>query len=145
MLSRSVAAFFFLLSTLALVGACNGQSEGDVCDPRNGNGDCRNGYACTPKTLGGDRCCPTDLALVTTAACGLNQGASTDASSAAPVDDASSTDGDASDGDASDADGDATTEGDAADGDAADGATADATVGDGATADGASSDAADGD
>jgi hypothetical protein len=111
--SRHVAAFTFLISALALFGACNGQSEGMVCDPRNGNSDCQNGYRCivspTLGSMAGDRCCPGDLALATTFACGLHQGGVTDASSAAPPTDASLGDEDAT----TVPDGDATTSGDA--------------------------------
>jgi hypothetical protein len=85
-----------LLSTLALFGACNGQSEGEVCDTLNNSADCQNGYFCKPPSGGVKyaRCCPGDIARATTAVCGLNQGAGTDASSAVP--DAGLTDGDAS-------------------------------------------------
>jgi hypothetical protein len=58
----------------ALVGACAGQGEGDVCDPRNGNNDCQDGYTCTPPqpsqpSNSGYRCCPGDIAIATQAAC----------------------------------------------------------------------------
>jgi hypothetical protein len=87
--SRFVAAVIVLLSTLALFGACNGQGEGDVCDKRNGDNDCRNGYTCQIHAgVQGARCCPGNPAAVTTVACGLNQGVGTDASSAAPPADA---------------------------------------------------------
>ncbi len=92
MLLRSLTALAALLLTVTLFGACDGQGEGDVCDPRLGtigNSDCRNGYYCKTMTgsqMTGARCCPGDPALVTTTACGLNQGGGTgDASTAAPV------------------------------------------------------------
>jgi hypothetical protein len=73
------------LAVLALIAACNGQGEGDECDPRNGNNDCRNGYVCTtpPPQFMGMRCCPSDTALATHPACQTGGGA-LDASAAPP-------------------------------------------------------------
>jgi hypothetical protein len=62
----------FWLAGLALSAACDGQGEGQACDPANGNNDCQDGYECTstlpPGTLG-SRCCPGVRSLATTAIC----------------------------------------------------------------------------
>jgi hypothetical protein len=120
-----VPAFFLPLLFLSGFAACNGQSEGDVCDPLNGNNDCQNGYECTtidlpPGIAGhGARCCPGYRPLATTYACGGNQGgpgASTAAPSSSETTDANASDaaaagdGAAAAGDgAADASGDLTT------------------------------------
>jgi hypothetical protein len=113
------------LATVVLMGACAGQGEGEVCDPRAGNAgtaDCRYPFVCTNATelspgTNGDRCCPSDRSTAT-GVCAISQ-AGIAANPAAP---------------------DGATE-DAADGTIAEGATSDAA--DGATADGATADAAD--
>jgi hypothetical protein len=96
------------LAALFVFGGCNGQTEGQICDKRNGDGDCQNGYTCTvaplPPGINGARCCPGNLALATTPACGMSQGG-LDANSAPPVD----ASGNLADG-AADASGDAVTE-----------------------------------
>jgi hypothetical protein len=93
---RFVPFVFWASAALALFAACNGQSEGDICDPRNGNNDCQNGYACTAPMAPymGNRCCPGDLSLATAPACKVGV-AAIDASTAAPgagADDAASVD-----------------------------------------------------
>jgi hypothetical protein len=116
---RFASSVFFALVSLALVGACNGQGEGDPCDTRNGNNDCQNGYVCTTMTAAnfmGPRCCPGNPALATQAACRAGAGAVTPVD-AGPIDAAI----DASETDAS----------------AIDAAAVDGSVADGATTDGA--------
>jgi hypothetical protein len=85
---RLVTSVFRSLSSIAfliVVGACNGQGEGDICDLRNGNNDCQNGYVCTmpPPPFMGTRCCPGNQALATVAACKVSSGG-LDAGTAAP-------------------------------------------------------------
>jgi hypothetical protein len=118
------------LATVVLMGACAGQGEGEVCDPRAGNAgtaDCRYPFVCTNASelspgTNGDRCCPSDRST-STGVCAISQ-AGIAANPAAP---------DGATGDAADG-----TIAEGATGDAADGTTAD-----GATADGATADAAD--
>jgi hypothetical protein len=68
---RSVPFVFSVFAAVALFAACNGQGEGDICDQRNGNNDCQNGYGCTQPSppFVGDRCCPGDPSLATVPAC----------------------------------------------------------------------------
>jgi hypothetical protein len=78
----------FLLSSLVglvLLGACNGQGEGDICDMRNGNNDCQNGYVCRQPAAPfmGSRCCPGE-APATVPACGSGNVGLGDAGTAAP-------------------------------------------------------------
>ena len=70
------------LATLAVIGGCSGQGEGERCDHRaanNGDSDCQNGLTCqnpasniavSPYGV----CCPEDLALAKTSACSANSG-----------------------------------------------------------------------
>jgi hypothetical protein len=54
--------------------ACSNQSEGQPCDPNNGNNDCNSNLICrTPPnpnaTNAPDVCCPQDLSQATTSEC----------------------------------------------------------------------------
>jgi hypothetical protein len=147
------AASLFVVSALA--GACMQQGEGDVCDPRAGNGgsaDCQDGYVCTqPNVLApgtvGYRCCPGDLALGT-GVCALGQSMissnpsagpsdAADASDAQPTDDADAANTDATLVDAADAANADATPVDAADAAPNDASSADAPPGDAGASDGA--------
>jgi hypothetical protein len=83
---------FFLLSSLAglvLLGGCNGQGEGDVCDMRagnNGTDDCQNGLTCFPPMapFNYPRCCPSDTTLASVPACRPGSSGLGDAQTAAP-------------------------------------------------------------
>jgi hypothetical protein len=74
MASRFVPFVFFVLASVAVAAlavACNGQGEGDLCDLRNGDNDCQNGFKCSSPQPGffGNRCCPADPALAKVNAC----------------------------------------------------------------------------
>ncbi len=74
---------------LALSAGCNGQGEGQVCSPLNGNADCADNLVCmTEQGAIGARCCPSDISLSTTAVCGVHQ-SGLDADTSAPPLDAS--------------------------------------------------------
>jgi hypothetical protein len=98
------------LATVALMGACAGQGEGEVCDPRAGNAgtaDCRYPFVCTNASelspgTNGDRCCPSDRSTAT-GVCAISQ-AGVAADSAAPPAQVEGATGDAADG-ATDTDG----------------------------------------
>jgi hypothetical protein len=84
-LSPWVFAFF-------IAAACAGQGEGQLCSTLNGNADCASGLTCVARAPAvGDRCCPSDVNLSTTAVCGVHSGTLT-ADSAAPPLDGGSTD-----------------------------------------------------
>jgi hypothetical protein len=74
------------LLAIETLGACSNQSEGDVCDPQNGDSDCRDGLSCKSApglTNNQYRCCPSDSTQATTAACSAPS-PSVDASPAPP-------------------------------------------------------------
>jgi hypothetical protein len=81
--------------TLAALGACSNQAEGEICAIDN---DCQGGLLCTPMPptgVSGHRCCPPDLTQAKTAAC-KGQPVVVDASTAPPPDsspDEAATDG----------------------------------------------------
>jgi hypothetical protein len=91
MLAQRLLRIPFWLAVSALVLACNGQGEGEVCDKNagnSGNDDCASGLVCTPNTqlaagTVGARCCPVDVSKATTTVCQGTIGV-LDASSAPP-------------------------------------------------------------
>ncbi len=84
MRSRSALLLAPWLLVFALFAACDGQGEGQACALLNGNADCQNGLVCKfVQGVSGDRCCPANVSLSTTAVCGVQQNGS-DASTAAP-------------------------------------------------------------
>lgn len=88
--------FFSCLIAGALFVACSNQAEGERCDPRFGNDDCKDGLVCKRATeLGGlyDLCCPATGANV--AEC--RRSISTDGGDL-PAPDATTTDGATTDG-----------------------------------------------
>jgi hypothetical protein len=80
-------SLLLVVCVLLALGACSNQSEGDVCDPQNGDNDCQDGLSC--KSAPGlpnnqFRCCPSDSSqAATTAACSAPS-PSVDASPAPP-------------------------------------------------------------
>ncbi|MDP9002029.1 MAG: hypothetical protein M3O46_18200, partial [Myxococcota bacterium] len=71
----------------AVVSACSGQGEGELCNTKagnSGNDDCSSGLVCTTSpTYALGRCCPQDRTKATTTVCSSNN-AGGDASPAPP-------------------------------------------------------------
>lgn len=61
------------------LAACSNYEEGERCEILNGNEDCLDGLACTPKALintpfnSSDRCCPVNRSTASHPACTLLQ------------------------------------------------------------------------